>query len=113
MRMWMVPPHLMCPKHRTGEHGEIHKHRHNFVKQHSISGRVSGIVQIEPEAMERRHDELAATLKNHRSPYTQPSLGHLPPEHRHARVDIEESLAELRRRCPQCREIIDTLAGRN
>lgn len=105
----MVSPHLMCSKHRTGEHGEIHKHRHNFVKGHSIRGRVEETVQVEPEAMERRHDELAVTLKNHRSPYELPSLDYLPSEHRYARVDVEESMAELRRRCPQCREIIDAV----
>ena len=107
MRMWMVDPALMCQKHRVGEHGEIHKHRHNFEKHHSIAGRVSPIIQIEPEAMKRRHDELAATLKNHKSPYEMPDLSYLPVEYREAKVDLCESMAELCRRCPDCRKLIN------
>lgn len=111
MRMWMVDPTLMCRKHLLGEHFEIHKHRHNFEKRHSIAGRVSGeVIQVEPEAMKRRHDELAATLKSHRSPYGMPDLSYLPVEHREAKVDQEESVRELLRRCPDCRKLI---TGRN
>jgi len=40
MRMWMVEPKLLCKKHLLGEHNEIHKHRHNFVKKHSVKGRI-------------------------------------------------------------------------
>jgi len=108
MRMWMVNPELMCSKHRTGEHGEIHKHKHNFEKRHSISGRVSPLVQIEPESMRIRHDELAATLKNHKSPYEMPDISYLPKEERSAKVDQDESLRELCKRCLDCRKLILT-----
>lgn len=107
MRMWMADPSLMCSKHRVGEHGEIHKHRHNFLKHHSIKGRVSPVVQIEPESMKARHDELAVTLNNHKSPYEMPDLSHLPIEQRIARVDQEESIRELCRRCPECKKLIN------
>ncbi|MFW6247177.1 MAG: hypothetical protein ACOC22_03345 [bacterium] len=30
--MWGINPELLCKKHLLGEHGEIHKHRYNFVK---------------------------------------------------------------------------------
>lgn len=103
MRMWMVNPEILCRKHLLGEHGEIHKHRHNFVKGHSIEGRRG---QIDPAKMEERHDELAAEMLrrgfNHRSPFTQPDLsaydlsGH--------GVDVDRSLADLIERCPECRE---------
>ena len=63
MRMWMISPGLLCNKHLIGEHGDIHKHRHNFVKKHSISGRLSPIVQIEPSSMEKRHDELTLEME--------------------------------------------------
>ena len=107
MRMWNVSPALMCPQHRTGEHFELHQHRHLFVKRHSIAGRVAGpVTLIEPLAMKRRHDELAATLRTHKSPYEMPDLSYLPPEHREARVDVAESLRELARRCPDCRRLI-------
>ena len=101
MRMWMVPVGLMCSQHRTGEHGEIHKHRHNFVKGHSIEGRRG---QIEPEAMLERHDELAASLKNHRSPFSMPDLSGY--DLKGFVVDKEASMRELARRCPDCRALL-------
>lgn len=107
MRMWMIPTYLLCDKHLLGEHGEIHKHRHNFVKRHSISGRISPEVQIEPASMALRHDELASEMlerkMNHQSPYEQPDISYLPEHERNAKVDIEISLSELVRRCPACR----------
>lgn len=98
MRMWMTPPKTMCSRHRVGEHGEIHKHRHNFVKRHSIAGRRG---QIEPLSMKTRHDELAAYM-NHRSPYVMPDLSHLPDEDRSGKVDRYESLILLHRKCKKC-----------
>lgn len=106
MRMWMLPPEMMCMKHIVGEHGEIHKHRHNFVKKHSIKGRIFPEVQIEPESMKKRHDELAEYLKNHKSPYEMPDLSHLPKGIKQARVNIDVSIRDLKNRCPKCREKI-------
>lgn len=101
MRMWMVNPKTLCRKHLLGEHGEIHKHRHNFVKGHSIEGRRG---QIDPVNMGTRHDELAEEMVrrgfNHNSPYEQPDLsaydltGH--------GVNKAESLADLHGRCEDC-----------
>ena len=106
MRMWMVDPKILCRKHLLGEHGEIHKHRHNFVKQHSIKNRVSPVVQIEPSSMEKRHDELAEEMLrrgfNHQSPFEQPDISYLPIDHQLAKVDIENSLQDLKTRCPEC-----------
>ena len=106
MRMWMVNPKLLCRKHLLGEHGEIHKHRHNFVKQHSISKRVSPVVQIEPVSMKWRHDELAAEMLrrgfNHHSPFEQPDISYLPEVERNAKVNLSISYDDLRERCPEC-----------
>lgn len=107
MRMWMIPPELMCPRHRTGEHGEIHKHRHNFVSQHSIAGRIFPVVQISPHRMKERHDQLAATLKTHKSPYELPDLSYLPPSQRYAEVDLEYNLKDLASHCPACKKLIE------
>lgn len=103
MRMWMLPPEKMCIQHIIGEHGELHKHRHNFIKKHSISGRISPIVQIEPESMKVRHDLLARFLKNHNSPFEQPDLSYLPDAERFAKVDLEVSGNDLYSRCEACR----------
>lgn len=100
MRMWMVDPRILCKNHLLGEHGEIHKHRHNFVKKHKMAGRVG---QIEPSAMEFRHNELAQEMLargyNHQSPFFQPDISHLPP----MSVNREESLAMLLERCYACK----------
>lgn len=110
MRMWMIHPKLLCKKHLLGEHGEIHKHRQNFVKQQKINGRISPVVQIEPDFMQRRHDELSEEMiqrgMNHHSPYCQPDLSYLPEEQRLAKADIEYNLRDLSSRCPVCAERI-------
>lgn len=114
MRMWMIPPELLCTQHLVGEHGELHKHHHNFVKKHSIAGRVQpGNVQIEPMSMKARHDELVKYLKNHNSPYTQPDLSHLPIEQKKAKVDIMQSIEELKNKCDECRNKIEKWESSN
>jgi hypothetical protein len=106
MRMWGINPKLLCKKHLLGEHGEIHKHRHNFVKQHSISKRISPVVQIAPEQMQKRHDELAYEMLrrgyNHQSPYEQPNLSYLSKEERFAEIDTKKSILDLLSRCEDC-----------
>ena len=106
MRMWMVDPRQLCKKHLLGEHYEIHKHKHNFVKKHSIDKRISPVVQIEPSSMKKRHDALAREILNrgwkHESPYEMPDLSHLPAYQRNAKVDIINSERDLRSRCSEC-----------
>lgn len=106
LRMWMVDTKILCKKHLLGEHGEIHKHRHNFVKTHRIDGRIFPQVQIEPMSMKSRHDELAKEMlcrgMNHNSPYEMPDLSYLPDTHRFAKVDVKLSLNDLLNRCPEC-----------
>lgn len=106
MRMWMIKPELLCGKHLLGEHGEIHKHRHNFEKKHKITKRISPVVQIEPASMEVRHNALAVEMIargfNHNSPYEQPDLSHLNNEERFAKADLSISILDLKNRCPEC-----------
>lgn len=106
MRMWMIDPKLLCDQHLLGEYNELHKHRPSFVKKHSIAGRVSPVVQIEPESMQVRHDALAAEMlrrgMKHKSPYEQPDLSYLPDEHRMAKVDVRVSRTDLYKRCSAC-----------
>ena len=103
--MWMINPKILCRKHLLGEHGEIHKFRHNFVKKHKMYGRIG---QIEPKSMQKRHDELAIEMAkrgyNHKSPYIQPDISHLPK----MIVDQEESLVDLITRCNECRRRYET-----
>ena len=109
MRMWMVDPRYLCKRHLLGEHGELHKHRPSFVKQHSIAGRVQpGAVQIEPLSMAARHRILVTEMLlrecKHDSPYEEPDLSYLPQLHREARVDSAQSVVDLYSRCYMCRE---------
>lgn len=111
MRMWMINPEQLCDTHLLGEHFEIHKHRHNFVKKHSISGRISPIVQIEPNSMKTRHDILTIEMekrfnKKYNSPYEQPDLSYLKDNERNAVVNIDISINDLINRCPKCKERI-------
>lgn len=111
MRMWMIDPKLLCRKHLLGEHGEIHKHKHNFEKHHSMSGRIFPIVLIEPSSMKTRHDELAREMLkrgyNHQSPFEMPDISYLPENEINALVDMEYNIKDLSNRCPECREEIE------
>lgn len=110
MRMWGINPEFLCKKHLIGEHGEIHKHRHNFEKKHKITKRIKPIVQIEPQNMEKRHEQLAEEMLkrgyNHKSPYTLPDLSYLSNEERYAKIDIYNSIEDLSNRCPECKKRI-------
>ena len=105
MRMWMVNPRIMCRKHLLGEHGELHKFLHNWVKHHSITGRIERN-SIEPLAYKTRHDMLAREMirrgYNHQSPLEQPDFSYLPLPQRKAKVDTEASTWLLITRCPEC-----------
>lgn len=113
MRMWMVDPQMLCTQHLVGEHGEIHKFRKSFVKGHSITGRISPVVQIEPSAMKFRHDELSFEMEerglNHHSHYTQPDLSMYSEAEREAKVDKDLSIKDLMFRCKDCRKRIKWL----
>jgi hypothetical protein len=108
MRMWMINPKFLCKKHLLGEHGEIHKFRHTFVKQYSIKGRISPVVQIEPFNMKKRHDELVLEFErrgyNHKSPYEMPDISYLTIDEQNVKVDIKYNIKDLIKRCPDCRE---------
>lgn len=108
MRMWMVNPSVLCRKHLLGEHGEIHKHIPSFRKGHRIDGRFEPVVQIQLNALESRHDELAAEMLkrgyNHNSPLVDvPDLSLTYPQHYDKVVDVEISKKDLIERCPECR----------
>jgi hypothetical protein len=113
MRMWMLPPRMLCRKHLLGEHGEIHKHRHIFVKHFDISGRVQPIIQVAPALMQARHDELAREMLardyQHQSLYELPDLSYLPNWQRNAQVDIQYNLRDLYTRCDACALLIKEL----
>jgi hypothetical protein len=101
----MINPKLLCNQHLLGEHGEIHKHRHVFVKGYKIEGRRG---QIQPKDMGLRHDQLVAEMlrrgMNHKSPFIQPELNKYPDDYiENFVVDTNKSLYDLIDRCSDCR----------
>ena len=106
MRMWMVDPKILCKKHLLGEHGELHKFKHTFEKKHKKTGYIINNC-IEPQSMERRHEELALELKsrnyNHSSPYQMPDISYLPQNEREYQIDKDKALQDLLDRCEDCR----------
>ena len=106
MRMWMVSTEKLCSKHLLGEHGEHHKHLWCWVKRYKIDKRISGNA-IEPKSYKNRHDLLAKEMDKrgykHNSPLEQPDFSYLPEKQRSFVVDVEASIKELVRRCPNCR----------
>jgi hypothetical protein len=108
MRMWMINPKLLCNKHLLGEYAEIFKHRHNFVKQYSIKGRIG---QIEPLKMANRVEELRKEGIergfNMKAIYIIPDLSYLSDEELNSKVDTNKSIQDLLNRCPECKKRIE------
>lgn len=101
----MVDPREMCNKHLLGEHGELHKFLHNWVKQHRVDGRLAGNA-MEPGAYKLRHDVLAAEMlrrgMNHQSPLEQPDFSYLSSEQQGFKVDVAANQDLLASRCAAC-----------
>lgn len=104
--MWMIDPKKMCRKHLLGEHGEIHKFRHNFVKKHNMRNRIL-LGQINHLKMQQRHDALAAEMLrrgyNHNSPYEAPDVSYIPDR---PKVNIKNNIKDLKYRCKGCRVLL-------
>jgi len=120
MRLWLVNPKLLCSKHLSGEHVECHMFLGTIKKRKSVQGYLDKGL-FSPLQLKERHDALAVELvrrkkirKNlitakHTSPLElskedQKYLEYLDLLPR-KEIIPEESLIELRRRCPRCREL--------
>lgn len=106
MRMWMVNPKILCKKHLTGEHVEMHMFVGSINKGKSITGHAI-MNQAEPQALMQRHDALAAEMLargyKHDSPLIEPQLEKLPRGTLLAKVNKKAALADLLNRCPDCK----------
>ena len=54
MRMWMLPPEMMCRKHLLGEHVELHMLLGSLRRGKNIDGFLAGKL-VDPRRMFRRH----------------------------------------------------------
>lgn len=105
MRMWMVPPQIMCTQHLLGEHRELHA----LVGILRTKPNLSWIGYVHHNCLEfrsigRRHEELVVEMLlrgyQHLTPLQQPIL----PEHlEDISVDRLRSKTLLLDRCLQCR----------
>lgn len=108
MRMWMVPPAIMCRKHLLGEHVEHHMFVGTINKGISVAGYLRDNL-LKPMSLLQRHTllsgEMAKRGYNHKSDLHMPRLLwiNLSREERWTKIDREASLGELIRRCPECR----------
>lgn len=111
MRMWMVPPRMMCQQHLLGEHVETHMLAGTMRKGISLQGYYdNGLVDL--KVLAQRHEALAAEMTrrgmNHKSPWTldveQWLKDHPQPKHS---VPRAASRAELIRRCPDCAALLN------
>lgn len=99
MRMWLVPPEVMCRKHLLGEHVEMHMFVGTINKGTSIQGYISdGLVEV--HRIKARHDALAEEMThrgyNHASPLPEFEAW------QEGSVDPSKSQRELIRRCKEC-----------
>ncbi len=102
MRMWSAPPHSMCRRHLLGEHLEMHM----FVGAIARGIRLGSFVSkglVNTAKIQRRHDTLAFEMEargyRHESPLRYDDLLAA------GKIDRTASLAELHRRCPECRAL--------
>lgn len=110
MRMWMVDPEIMCQKHLCGEHLELHM----FVGHLKKDKRVDGYLKnncLEPRSIWERHQAIQKEMEkrgyNHKSPINESDCScilNLPNHQQYWMVKSTDSLRELLRRCPKCRE---------
>ena len=108
MRMWMVDPQLLCRRHLLGEHVECHMFEGTWVRDVSMKGYIDGGL-FQPADLHARHDALAAEMArrgmNHKSPmhFTAADFRDaIPAQWLTVKVDANENLKELARRCPAC-----------
>lgn len=103
MRMWCVDPRLMCRKHLLGEHVELHMLVGSIQRGKSLDGFLKkGLLDL--SRIHERHAELVAEMSlrgyNHNSPLDVCDVF----AYEIVSVDSDASLAELARRCADCRD---------
>jgi hypothetical protein len=118
MRMWQIPPKLLCRKHLIGEHVEMHMFIGTIKKGKSIKGYLDkGLVDV-PDII-YRHNNLAEEMisrgYNHKSEMGKEASDvidayikkHYP--YKLYSVNVYNNLEDLSRRCEACKERIETV----
>lgn len=100
MRMWMVPPQIMCRQHLLGEHVELHMFVGSIKKGTSLNGYIKNGL-VETHNIKSRHKKLVREMKSrgmkHSSPLKYKDVLHL------GKVKKKKSRKALTSRCPECK----------
>ena len=116
MRMWMVNPKMLCRKHLLGEHVELHMFMGWIKKDKDLTGFVEkGLVQV--DQIPNRHNELILEMTNrgynHASEFTTYDYAdwrhYIANKMPYGFVSKEKSIAELLKRCPECKKRYEEL----
>jgi hypothetical protein len=107
-RMWDVNPKVMCTNHLLGEHREMHQVKGMVEKYEHAEAVMEGLAgsnAIDTDKIRERHDVLVAEMKErgydgHKTPMepVDDKTGGV------GKVDTDESMQLLLRRCEDCRE---------
>lgn len=104
MRMWGVPPAMLCRRHLIGEHNEVHMFVGAINKGFNLDGYLTGEL-LDVNLLRPRHADLVVEMGTrhhiHLSPL--PPFNYTGPT---GQLDIKANILELTRRCPDCRERI-------
>lgn len=108
MRMWGVPPGMLCRRHLLGEHVEMHMFAGCISRGRCIEGYIRGGL-VDVGRIRERHDALAAEMVSrgyrHESPLDWPEGG----PRTGGSVDVDVNMLELSLRCSEC---ASRMAGR-
>ena len=106
MRMWMLPPAVMCRKHLLGEHVELHMLLGSLRRGKNIEGFIAkGLV--DPPQLFARHETLVAEMSRrgfkHTSPIDEHECAALAQGYAgRAIIDTAANARDLCLRCPDC-----------
>lgn len=113
MRMWMVPPEIMCRFHLQGEHLDLHMLVGNMKRRKHENKSCEDRV-IDPSSAYKRHEELAREF-DRRPTYNHASMLNTDNVDlsREVDIDIHRSLVELNDRCMDCTELMIEYVDKN
>jgi len=109
MRMWMVPPEMLCSRHLLGEHKEIHMLEGTILKGLSVDGYVeNGLLEF--KSLNSRHDRLVEEGKargwkmgtDHLTPARYIDSDLVSEYVIESEVDVLQSIADLEVRPHKC-----------
>jgi hypothetical protein len=103
MRLWMLPPWIMCDKHILGEHVECHMFTSHIIHNRNIQGYLAnGLLEI--HSLIDRHDELVEEMTrrgfNHKTPIDTFTIVRL------GSIDRVHNFLELMSRCERCKQVL-------